>query len=126
VTSASGTEPPATTVVRDGRTGDLASLPAASTPPAPDPPPAPAPAPPPAGAPAAGGDTVVVVAPGDNLWELAARRLAAAGGRPRASVDAAAIAPYWATVCDRNRPTLASGDASLIYPGEVVVLPPVS
>ena len=111
-------------VVRDGTgasQGDLAQLPPDVTAPTPAPAPAPTPsAPPPT-------DTRdVVVAPGDNLWELAARRLATTSGRARADVTDAEIAPYWVRVCDENRARLASGDPNLVFPGERIVLPPVS
>jgi hypothetical protein len=76
-------------------------------------------------APRAAVDTVVV-APGDNLWVLAARQLAVATGRDPRSVPDAEVAPYWVRVCDLNRDRLASGDPNLVYPGEQVVLPPVS
>jgi hypothetical protein len=132
--------PPPTTFVRDGRGGDLASLPPATTaapnppavpptvrtaPTAPTaaavPPAAPSPPPPP------GGMVVqVVVAPGDDLWALAAGRLAATRGIAPADVADAEIAPYWMAVCERNRAALASGDPNLIFPGEVVTLPAVS
>ena len=69
--------------------------------------------------------TTVVVAPGDSLWELAARQLAVATGRARVDVGDADVGPYWVAVCDENRATLASGDPGLIFPGEVVTLPPV-
>ncbi len=126
--AASAADAPPTTAVRDGRSGGLASLPAAPGPePTPAPPqpapaearPAPLPEPPRAA-------TVVVIAPGDNLWEVAARQLATTTGRSRADVGDAEIAPAWVALCDRNRATLASGDPNLVYPGEVVVLPPVS
>jgi hypothetical protein len=128
-------DPPAATVVRDGRTGRrrIAELPADSTntptttaaprsapampspvvatlPPSPPSPPAPD----------------VVVAPGDNLWELAARHLAASSARTRGEVSDAEIGPYWLRVCDANRTRLASGDPNLVYPGERVTLPPLS
>ena len=69
--------------------------------------------------------TTVVVASGDNLWELAAGRLAVATGRARADVGDTDVGPYWVAVCDQNRATLASGDPGLIFPGETVTLPPV-
>jgi hypothetical protein len=125
------TDPPPATVVRDGHGGALGSLPATPppTPRAPSLPPAPAPASavpvPPAAVPAPPEDAVVV-APGDSLWELAARHLAAASARPRAEIDDADVAPYWVRVCDRNRAALVSGDPNLIFPGERVVLPPLS
>ena len=119
-----------TTTVRDGHSGGLASLPAAPTTPvttAPAAPPAAAPAPAPAPVPptVAVAATVVLV-PGDNLWEVSARHLAATSGRTRADVGDAEIAPYWVALCDRNRATLVSGDPNLVFPGEVVTFPPVS
>jgi hypothetical protein len=65
----------------------------------------------------------VVVAPGDNLWELAARELARSTGRTRADVPDSEIAPFWSVVCIENAPRLVSGDANLIYPGEVITFP---
>jgi hypothetical protein len=133
--------PPPTTFVRDGRGGDLASLPPATTA-APNPPavpptvrtaptapsaPAAAAVPPAAPSPPPGGMEVqVVVAPGDDLWALAAGRLAATRGIAPADVADAEIAPYWVAVCERNRGALASGDPNLIFPGEVVTLPALS
>ncbi len=112
---------PSTTEVRDGRTGGLASLPPA---PAPAPAAAPVAIPAPAAQPPAA--AVVVVAPDDNLWELTARRIAATTGRARDDVTDAEIAPTWVTLCNLNRATLRSGDPDLVFPGEVVVFPPVS
>jgi len=127
-------DPAPTTVVRDGRRHDLASLPPATTA-------APAPTTPTTALPRAlpsavlptsaspapdGAEVQVVVAPGDDLWELAADRLAATHGLARADVTDAEVAPYWVLVCERNRTTLASGDPNLIFPGEVVTLPAVS
>jgi len=66
--------------------------------------------------------THTVVA-GDNLWEIAAARLAVISGRARAELGAVEIAPYWTRVCMLNRDRLASGDESLIYPDEVIELP---
>jgi hypothetical protein len=109
--------------VRDGRDGrdpgSITSLPPQSPEPAAPPPDAPAP-------PAAVGDAqIVVVVAGDNLWSLSADALARATGRARDSLGDHEIAPYWVTVCDATRPTLRSGDVNLVYPGEVVVLPPM-
>jgi len=67
----------------------------------------------------------VVVLRGDNLWTIAAARLARATARSPADVPDAEIARYWSRVCDANRARLASGDPGLIFPGEHVVLPPV-
>lgn len=58
----------------------------------------------------------VVVRRGDHLWKISARHLAA--GVP--------VAPYWRQVVEVNTPRLRSGDPDLIYPGELVELPPVT
>lgn len=63
-------------------------------------------------------DSVVVVK-GDHLWKISARRLG-----PEATNGE--IAPYWRDVIEANTPQLRSGDPDLIYPGEVVELPPVT
>ena len=68
----------------------------------------------------------VEVAPGDNLWAIAAQTLARATGRDRGAVADDEIDRYWRVLCDLNRGRVRSGDVNLIYPGEVVVLPPVS
>jgi hypothetical protein len=62
-----------------------------------------------------------VVQSGDNLWRIARVTLADAEVR-RTDRD---VARYWRAVIDANRSTLRSGDPSLIYPGEIVSLPPV-
>jgi hypothetical protein len=76
----------------------------------PPPPPAPAPPLPPSA-------SRHVVAPGDNLWLIARTTL---GGEPAESE----VVRYWSKLIDVNRASLRSGDPSLIYPGEIVVLPP--
>jgi hypothetical protein len=58
------------------------------------------------------------VVPGDNLWTIAAAHLRAHG-----SLDG--VAPYWRQVIAANRATLRSGDPNLIFPGEIVTLPPI-
>lgn len=65
----------------------------------------------------------VMVRPGDNLWELAARHLGGAGHK---AVSAADIAPYWRQVVEANRDRIRSGDPDLIYPGEKIVLPRIN
>ena len=35
------------------------------------------------------------------------------------------VAPYWLRVVELNRHRLRSGNANLVYPGEVVELPPL-
>jgi nucleoid-associated protein YgaU len=126
--AASAPAPPPPTAVRDGRTDGLTSLPAESPPattttrPAPT---GPAVATPPNPGIPPPSSTTVVVSSGDNLWEISASHLAAASARARIEVPDGEIAPYWALVCETNRPTLQSGDPNLIFPGEVVRLPPV-
>jgi nucleoid-associated protein YgaU len=70
--------------------------------------------------------TTVVVTPGDNLWELSAAALARGTARDRATIADDEIARYWRAVCDANRDTLRSGNVNVIYPGEIVALPPVT
>jgi len=62
------------------------------------------------------------VAPGDNLWAIAAARLTTHFGRPPTEPE---IARYWAIVVDVNRSRVRSGDPDLIFPGELVALPPL-
>jgi hypothetical protein len=64
-----------------------------------------------------------IVRAGDSLWLIARATLTHATGRRPGDTD---VARYWRAVIAANRPTLRSGDPSLIYPGEIVVLPPVS
>jgi LysM repeat protein len=68
--------------------------------------------------------THTVVA-GDNLWRIAAATLAAASGQQPEKVAAAEIVPYWQRLIAANQGRLRSGDPDLIYPGEVVILPPL-
>ena len=53
-----------------------------------------------------------------------AHRAAALDGDSAAPVDDSAVARYWRDVIRVNRPTLRSGDPSLIFPGEMITLPP--
>ena len=78
------------------------------------------PNPPPAAAPAV---TTITLAPGDHLWSVAARTLASAWGRPPAGRE---VAPYWRLIVELNRPELPNpADPDLVFPGDVVRLPPV-
>lgn len=61
-----------------------------------------------------------VVEPGDHLWALAESRLMSEYERQMTDAE---IAPYWQAIIDAN-PQLA--DPDLIFPGDVVVLPPTS
>jgi hypothetical protein len=63
----------------------------------------------------------VIVTEGDHLWALAERRVSEVLGRPAADHE---IAPYWRNVISSN-PELRSGNPDVIYPGEVIVLPPM-
>ena len=63
----------------------------------------------------------VIVTEGDHLWALAERRVSEMLGRPAADHE---IAPYWGEVISSN-PELRSGNPDIIYPGEVIVLPPL-
>ncbi len=83
----------------------------------------PAPATPPT--PAAGATDHRVVASGDHLWAIAAEQVAATTGRPASDLAAGDVVTYWVQLCMMNRPHLRSGNPSLIYPGEVIELPPV-
>lgn len=65
----------------------------------------------------AGSEESVVVEKGDHLWKISARHLGSGAGDGR-------VAPYWREVIAVNTPHLRSGDPDLIYPGEVVRLPP--
>ena len=68
------------------------------------------------------GPVTYTVASGDRLWSIARRRLAAAtDGQP----DQGAVARYWLRVVDANRHHIRSGDPDLIFPGEVIDLPPI-
>ena len=61
-----------------------------------------------------------VVQPGDNLWSIARGTLTSAGR----SSDTELVA-YWHAVIASNHATLRSGNPSLIFPGEIVTLPPL-
>jgi len=114
------------------RTGQRADAPVPTVPPVETapvvPPPAtallapPAPAAP-ASAPTAGATHAVTR--GEHLWSIAAGRLATVTGKAPADLSPAEISPYWRRVIEINRPRLRSGNANLVYPGEVVELPPL-
>ncbi len=63
------------------------------------------------------------VTSGDHLWNLSERHLERVLGR--SSLDEHEIAPYWVRVIEANRASIRSGNPDLIYPGEVIHLPPV-
>lgn len=57
-----------------------------------------------------------VVRPGDNLWSIAQSQVAGHGGGD--------VAQYWRALVAANRSTLRSKNPNLIFPGEIVALPP--
>lgn len=63
-----------------------------------------------------------VVVRGDNLWTISESHLSTRLGRP---ASAAEITPFWSAVIQANAATLSSGDPDLIFPGEVMILPPI-
>lgn len=65
----------------------------------------------------------IIVQAGDHLWSISHRHLEHTRDGA-ASTDS--IAQYWREVVDANRDRLQSGDPDLIYPGETVLLPPVT
>lgn len=69
------------------------------------------------------GDTWTV-APGDSFWSIASDTLIDTAGR---SVSDREVIAYWTQVIDANRGILVvPGDVDLIFPGQVVALPPVT
>jgi hypothetical protein len=63
------------------------------------------------------------VRPGDSLWSIAARSLASAWSRDPSTRDTAV---YWLSVIAANRAWLPDPeDPSLLFPGDVVRLPPI-
>ena len=71
-----------------------------------------------------GAATTVVVVAGDDLWQIAARELARVSAHDGAGLDPALLAGYWRELCDTNLAALRSGDVNVIFPGEVITLPP--
>ena len=64
-----------------------------------------------------------VVQAGDSLWSISAEHLETSGvGNP----TEATIAAYWIEVLSANMSDLRSGDPDLIFPGEIVSLPPLA
>jgi nucleoid-associated protein YgaU len=62
---------------------------------------------------------------GDNLWTISRDRLARVTGRSPSALSDHEIATYWLRVIDANQSHLRSHDPNLIFPGEVIHLPPV-
>jgi hypothetical protein len=97
--------------------------PAGSTSPTAQPaPPAATPTPPAHASPADEGDTWTIE-PGDHLWAVAEETLADAWGR---APDDDEVLGYWTVLVAVNRDRLADpGNPDLVFPGQVMVLPPV-
>jgi hypothetical protein len=115
--------PPAPTVPLTGTTFPPTTTTAPLAPPNVPPPVVPvAPAAPP---PATAAGTTHTVTGGEHLWSIAAAQVATATGKPPADLSPADVAPYWLRVVDLNRHRLRSGNPNLVYPGEVVELPPL-
>lgn len=62
---------------------------------------------------------------GEHLWSIAAGHVATMIGKSPADLAPTDIAPYWLRVVEINLPRLRSGNPNLVYPGEVVELPPL-
>jgi nucleoid-associated protein YgaU len=67
-------------------------------------------------------DVRVTVEVGDNLWSISAAHLRESRDGP---LGGSRISPYWREVIAINQAHLSSGDPDLIFPGEVVRLPPI-
>jgi nucleoid-associated protein YgaU/DNA-binding SARP family transcriptional activator len=66
--------------------------------------------------------STVTVEPGDNLWTISEDRLEADLGRDPSDLE---VGPYWREVIDANQDRYVQpGNPNLIFPGQVLVLPP--
>jgi hypothetical protein len=70
-------------------------------------------------------DATHTVMAGEHLWSIAAATLAARTGRLVEALAPADIAPFWVRLVERNRARVRSGNPSLVYPGEVLEVPPL-
>ncbi len=66
------------------------------------------------------GDDRYTVVAGDNLWTIAENALQSTSDDP----GTAEVVQYWRTVIAANASSLRSGDPNLIFPGEILTLPP--
>jgi hypothetical protein len=119
--------PPTTTTT----TGPRSTTPSTSPPSTTGPPagggnqapaPAPQPTPPGQGQPARSHRVVE----GDNLWTIARDHIAAVTNRRSSDLSDHEIATYWLRVIAVNRAALRSGNPDLIFPGELIMLPPLN
>jgi hypothetical protein len=65
------------------------------------------------------------VVEGDNLWTISRDHLARVTNRRSSELSDHEIASYWLRVIAVNRTSLRSGDPDVIFPGELIMLPPV-
>jgi hypothetical protein len=63
---------------------------------------------------------------GDNLWTIARDHIAAVTNRRSSDLSDHEIATYWLRVIAVNRAALRSGNPDLIFPGELIMLPPLN
>lgn len=66
--------------------------------------------------------TSYTVVDGDNFWNIAKAQVEKSVGRTPTNAE---VANYWVKLIDANKGNIRSGDASLIYAGEVFNLPTV-
>lgn len=66
--------------------------------------------------------TSYTVVSGDNFWNIAKDQIEKSLGHPPTNTE---VANYWVKLIDANKANIRSGDASLIYPGEVFTLPAI-
>lgn len=117
---------PPTTGTQAGPVSELTSGdPPGSAAPPPEAAPTEPPTPPVAWASGPGAETESwTIAPGDHLWGVAARTLAATWHRPPDDLE---VARYVSDLIDANRAMLVvPGDADLVFPGQVFTLPPIT
>lgn len=93
--------------------GDPAPVPATLEAPRPAAPPAPVP----------NALSTYVLRQGDNLWSVAASKVAENTGKRATDLTAREIGRYWVRLLNINEPHLRSGDPNVVYPGETVLLP---
>jgi len=66
------------------------------------------------------------VVQGDNLWTISRDHLAAVTNRRSSDLSDHEIATYWLRVIAVNRSSLRSGNPDVIFPDELIMLPPTS
>jgi hypothetical protein len=119
-TATTATTPPSTTGPPGG--GNRGPVPT----PVPTPVTPPSPTPPSPPSPPEGQARSHRVAQGENLWTISRDHLAAATNRRSVDLSDHEIATYWLRVIAVNRGSLRSGNPDLIFPGELIMFPPVS